>query len=436
MLMKGCSVLYKSIGSARAFHSSRIGLNLAIKGYDNESITLRIDNETVNFTNVFLRDACDSPASVDPNHKQKKLSTAQIATGLKMEEEPRVVKKGDEEALRILWSQPNSTHESVYTKDFLLKYSNKANIRSSIFFDKDQVPWDRVNVSKLPDVLEVGYDSYFAQEGFSKVLANLNRYGISFVSNIPDPTLNTKTQELSKSNVGDWPVAKLARKFGYIKETFYGTLFDVKNKDEAENIAYTDTFLPLHMDLLYYESPPGLQFLHFIKNSTEGGESIFADAFAIARKVKERDPEAYDALKKVPITYRYENNGEFYYYKRPLVVEETSWETLDYASGIIKEVNYSPPFQGHFEFGIHGDKPKENSLFKLFTRGYLLFESLANQDQNQLSLKVPEGMCVVFDNRRILHSRKSFSSSNGGQRWLMGCYVDGDSFRSRLRTNN
>ena len=42
-------------------------------------------------------------------------------------------------------------------------------------------------------------------------------------------------------------------------------IFDVVSMETPTNLAYSPVGLPLHIDLSYYESPPGLQFLHCIR---------------------------------------------------------------------------------------------------------------------------------------------------------------------------
>ena len=55
----------------------------------------------------------------------------------------------------------------------------------------------------------------------------------------------------------------------------------------AINLAYTTEALGPHMDLCYYESPPGLQLLHCMRNDdgVVGGESLLIDAFSVAEGV-------------------------------------------------------------------------------------------------------------------------------------------------------
>lgn len=56
--------------------------------------------------------------------------------------------------------------------------------------------------------------------------------------------------------------------------------------------------------LSYYESPPGFQYLHCMRfDQKEGGDSLFADGFFIANKLKNEDPEAFNALSTYKTTF-------------------------------------------------------------------------------------------------------------------------------------
>ncbi|KAI5949369.1 hypothetical protein KGF54_005604 [Candida jiufengensis] len=409
-------------------HNSTV--SLSILNYNKNEITLKIGENPITFKNVFLRDSCKSSDSIDESTSQKLFTTAEGATNLSIIEQPQIEDGGEEPTLKVQWDNDGKKVNSTYPLSFLLKHSTAKNNRVGKFFDNDRIIWDKHELESNLSSINHNYKDFLNnEETFFKALHNLNRYGLCFINNIPIPELT----EMNDSNTNQWPVANIARKFGYIKPTFYGSLFDVKNlKKQAKNIAYTNTFLPLHMDLLYYESPPGLQMLHAIQNSTLGGENIFCDSFLAAEYVRQKDPKAYEALTKIPITYHYDNNNEYYYYKRPLVIEDNSITNDKFPK--IHAINYSPPFQGPFEIGtVKETNTTEYEMFDDFIRGFKLFESAINDPQNQYELKLPEGTCVIFENRRTLHSRNEFNDSNGGDRWLMGTYVDGDSFRSKLR---
>ena len=61
-------------------------------------------------------------------------------------------------------------------------------------------------------------------------------------------------------------------------------------------------------DLLYVDSPPGLQILHCLEASTQGGESLFSDALRAVHRLANSRPDHYAILKEFPVTYKYHNN--------------------------------------------------------------------------------------------------------------------------------
>jgi gamma-butyrobetaine dioxygenase len=72
------------------------------------------------------------------------------------------------------------------------------------------------------------------------------------------------------------------------------------------NIAYTSLALELHQDLVYYESPPGLQLLHcreFAENIV-GGEHLLLDGFAVAERLRSEHPLAFATLVRIPAAFQ------------------------------------------------------------------------------------------------------------------------------------
>ena len=85
----------------------------------------------------------------------------------------------------------------------------------------------------------------------------------------------------------------LAERVGFLRKTNFGTTFEVINKPDPNNLAYTSVALPLHTDLPNQEMPPGYQFLHCLANEATGGGSLFADGFAMAEDLRTDDPDAF-----------------------------------------------------------------------------------------------------------------------------------------------
>ena len=80
------------------------------------------------------------------------------------------------------------------------------------------------------------------------------------------------------------------RLVGQVAETNYGLVFDVRSVPQPENLAYSDLGLGLHTDNPYREPVPGFQALHALIASPDGGDSLFADGFALAEHLRARRP--------------------------------------------------------------------------------------------------------------------------------------------------
>ena len=227
------------------------------------------------------------------------------------------------------------------------------------------------------------------------------RYGLSIVD-----ALETRT------SAG----VEVAQRIGFLRETNFGTTFEVINKPDPNNLAYTAVALPLHTDLPNQEVPPGYQFLHCLANEATGGGSIFADGFAMAEDLRVEDPAAFDLLCRVAIPFRFHDGAADIRVHEPVI-------TLD-RDGAVIEIRYNAHLAAIF------DMPAE--VMAEYYRAYRAFMARTRDPKYRLTLKLKAGEMVVFDNRRVLHGRDAFDPSTGF-RHLHGCYVDRGEFTSRLR---
>ncbi|KAK9367153.1 hypothetical protein V1509DRAFT_627788 [Lipomyces kononenkoae] len=382
------------------------------------------------FENVFLRDACSCSECVDPSTQQRRFSTGQIPLDI----HPKSVTQTENEEYKITWTAKEADdHVSVYSQNRLEQLASSSwRYNSRWQFARDTVLWDAATlrgtlVSRL-------YDEYMNDDlAFKDVVLGLYSTGLAFLRNAP---ARVDSEVL---------VEKVARKIGYIKETFYGTSWDVVSLPDAKNIAYTSENLPLHMDLLYYESPPGVQLLHCITNRADGGESVYVDSFYAAYELLATDPVSFYSLTRFPVTFHYRNDGYHYAYTRPVIELDSFYKkpTPEHPPVRIKSINYSPPFQAPFEHFVTQDEGVERKLdFREFIRALNTFEKIIHEPSHQFETKFRPGDVALFMNRRVLHSRRGFkltslteSHDNDGNygRWLKGTYLDIDSFYSKLR---
>lgn len=209
---------------------------------------------------------------------------------------------------------------------------------------------------------------------------------------------------------------RVAERIAFLRQTNFGTTFEVISKPNPNNLAYTPVALPLHTDLANQEVPPGYQFLHCIANGAKGGGSTFADGFAVAAALKAEDSEAYRLLCEVEIPFRfhdadYDIRGRF-----PVIVTNRQGEVAELR------------FNAHLVDVI--DLPAE--LAAPFYAAYRKLMAMIRSQRFTIAYRLQAGEMAVFDNRRVLHGRQAFDP-NTGRRHLRGCYVDRGEFLSRIR---
>ena len=66
-----------------------------------------------------------------------------------------------------------------------------------------------------------------------------------------------------------------------------------------------------------------------------------------------------------------------------------------------------------------------------FCDAYRSFVDLLDRGELAIEITLQPGELVAFDNRRVLHGRRAFRSTE--RRHLQGCYIDIDAIRSAAR---
>ena len=231
-------------------------------------------------------------------------------------------------------------------------------------------------------------------------LTRLVQDGIAFLTDVP---------------CTDRQILAAAALMGHVQETNYGLLFDVRSVARPENLAYSDYGLGLHTDNPYRDPVPGFQALHVLVASPEGGDSIFADGFALAEHLREADPGAFDVLSRTPVPFHYRSRDADLYAETPLIRLS--------AAGEVCAVHYN-------NRSIAPLRPTGCDL-RRFYAAYRRFALLLREPRFQARLKLEDGDLVVFDNQRTLHGRTAFSSVRY-PRHLQGCYLTRDSVYSRV----
>ena len=403
-----------------------------------DALTIHSLNNT-SFPYIWLRDSCPSSKCIHQKSKQKLHRTSDIPLTIAPIEGGLGVKVTSN-GIDIDW---NDGHKSSFHQTFLERHASTSKLMEwHLDHHLTEETWTRSSISNLSNLFIPYNNALNTSSGLIQAITQLSKYGLLFISGVP-------TRETSHETC---QVRTLAERFGEIRTTFYGQLWDVVNgNDDGKNIAYTDLELGLHMDLLYpffpplcrafidavfffifdnryFQHPPRYQILHCLKNQVIGGTSIFVDGLHVARILRESHPADFDILTKTPVPFHYIVDGYHLHHEHPTI--ELAPPSILSSEPQISQISYSPPFQAP----LFLNTPME------FYSALARFAEMLNDPMNTYEYTLREGDAVVFDNRRVLHARAAFSDKPGVEmkrgeinRWLKGCYIETETLADRVR---
>lgn len=201
--------------------------------------------------------------------------------------------------------------------------------------------------------------------------------------------------------------------FGYVRETNYGRLFDVRVEADPANLAFTNLGLELHTDNPYRAVPPALQVLHCLQ-AAPGGETVLADGFAAAETLRTEDPAAFDRLTRHLVPFAWQD----------------ATTILEAQAPIISLGHDGKP--NGIRFNHRSLKPPELpvKLQAEWRDAYRAFARILSRPEGHTRFQMAPGDVIIFDNERMLHGRTAFPAGAG--RWLQGAYADRDGLLSSI----
>lgn len=397
-----------------------------------QTVEVCIQGKTYFFDSLCLRDACPCERCIDQSTTQKLFDTLDIPTNIRGKD----LEVRPDGSFSISWTSDIPgyiDHRSYYPPDW---FKSKSELDHAVNIMRlrghRRKFWRQNHLQNRRFGMNVTYDEYMTNEkGYHNVVRDLVRYGIAFIDKVPNALES---------------VTEIGNRMGGLKNTIYGSTWDVRSLLSAKNVADTSSDLGLHMDLLYYKEPPKLQILHCLNQSDEGGESLFSDGFRAVlsclmhlQNVRERSRFVV-ALTKHIHPFHYKNNGYWLRYSHPTLVidekmdphTEDDWVRLDeylrdpyVFCEALQAVRWSPPFQAPI---ARYDKDSKRALSGWIVEARRLRKQF-NWKPGIYKTELKEGTCVIFDNGRILHGRTAFS---GSERWLRGAYIDETTFTQQV----
>jgi gamma-butyrobetaine dioxygenase len=263
--------------------------------------------------------------------------------------------------------------------------------------DDGRMPWDD---PRELDVQRPDWARYVADPLVrERALAAVIRDGFALLTGVP---------------AEDGRVLAVAESFGFVRETNYGRLFNVRIEPAPGNLAYTSREILPHTDNPYRDPVPTLQLLHCLRAADEGGDTGLVDGFAAAGALQAQDPAAYRVLTSTPVSFEYSDKTAELRTSQPLI-------QLD-AGGRVRGVRFN-------NRSVRAIRLPYQDV-TAFYAAYRTWAELLARPERRLNIRLAPGDCLIFDNTRVLHARTAFSVT--GSRHLQGCYADLDGLRSTL----
>ncbi len=350
------------------------------------------DGEKSNFNFLWLRDNC--PTAHDKDSRHRMFNILEVSQNIN----PKKYNVNSNGNLEIEWSEGD--HKSYYDSGWLRK--NCYTLKNKKKYVSPYELWDNSLTNNLKSI-NIEHDEILNSDaGLIKWLKLLHHKGIAIVKNAP-----------TKKN----SALPLLNKISHTRETFFKTPFEVINVPKPNNSAYTAHALRNHMDLPWFENPPGYQFLHCLINNAEGGNSSAVDGFAVADYLRENEKEIFETLVNVPLKFRdkdYTQNIHRSFHAPAIsLTKDGDYNDIRFSVATMDALDCHPDimdkvYKAHHKFG-----------------------NLLHDDKFQIKFRLEPGDIFSFNNRRLLHGRTAFNP-NSGHRHLQGYYMDRDEIIGRL----
>jgi gamma-butyrobetaine dioxygenase len=361
-------------------------------------ILSRKNGSSLRYHSTWLRDNANDPKTRDKNNGQRLISISDIPVNTYIKS-ASLDKKGQNLTLNFLPNKKKVQFSTGWLESHT--YDKKQN-KSKVWTHPDLKTWSKATLKHVPIINYKNAKSN--KKLLIKWLKSLHCYGVAKMTGCE-----------KKSGT----VIKIAKLFGYVRETNYGKWFDVKSKTNAVNLAYTNLGLQAHTDNPYRDPVPTIQILHCLKSSTKGGDSKVVDGFNAALRLKKENKRYFNLLTKYCSRFEFKGKKNVHLKSRfPMIVlsPDKSLTAVHFNNRSIAAIR---------------DVPYNDMLN--YYKAYRKFSNIIDDPKMAVTFKLNPGDCFLVDNTRVLHARTPYSGN--GSRWLQGCYADKDGLVSTILTN-
>lgn len=343
---------------------------------------------------IFLQ---DNAPGIRHTNGQKLIETA----ALHISQRPENVSLCENRNVSIKWD--DRSEEQIFSDTWLWEHDAQNNRHAQKNDNPDTTSanalWDHHLNRQLPESDFSAINEN--EEALYSWLDKVQKYGFAILRNVPP--------------VGGM-ILEVVKLFGYIRETNYGSIFDVKTVIHPNNLAFTGLGISAHTDNPYRNPTPTLQLLHCLSSDANGGDSILADAFKIAEDLRQQYPGYFKILNTTMVTYQFRDSENWLERSTPII--------STYPDGTLAAIRLN-------NRSIQPFKLLPDDLLD-FYKAYLQFVTMSNDENYQVRFKMSPGDLYIVDNERITHARSAYDNK-GGERFLQGAYADRDGLLSKWR---
>ena len=179
-------------------------------------------------------------------------------------------------------------HRSVFSRAWLAASAPAADGDADARTEDGKELWRAASPGAVP---AADWAAYRADDAVRlSLLDAVARYGAGLLRGVP---------------AAEGMVTAVAETFGFVRETNYGRIFDVRVVADPANLAFTSRAIAPHTDNPYRDPVPTLQLLHCLRDASAGGDTVLVDGFAAAAALRDTDPASFGVLTSTPIPFAY-----------------------------------------------------------------------------------------------------------------------------------
>ena len=158
----------------------------------------------------------------------------------------------------------------------------------------EKIKWD----SSLNNIKNFKYqENFYDSKEMYNLLVTFYKFGFVIVKHIP----------ITKNYI-----VEFANSIGSVRRTNFGEYFDVKSKQDPNDLAYTSLALAPHTDNPYRNPVPCIQLLHCITNNVNGGLSTLVDGYKVTEDLKKQFKKYYDVLTRIKVKFKFKRGKKNY----------------------------------------------------------------------------------------------------------------------------